>query len=154
MYLKLDYMHVPKHKFGIFRTVLIPSFCMVLGGVFRLCLSLSPGPLPWTQGGGGLFHSLLLPGIKVSSDPKNGGINKWRFFIDASNIHPQISLILLNAVSSYNLHRIGVQLRLRTKLSSACMAIISTSWEQEAHRQYHSPEKQFKSISIFEQSYG
>ena len=41
--------------------------------------------------------------IKVSSNPKNRGINKWKFFISASNIHPQISLILLNVVSFYSL---------------------------------------------------
>ena len=28
-----------------------------------------------------------LPGFKVTSNPKNWGINKWRFFVDASNIH-------------------------------------------------------------------
>ena len=41
--------------------------------------------------------------IKGSSNPKNWGINKRRFFINASNIHPQISLILLNVVSFYSL---------------------------------------------------
>ena len=41
--------------------------------------------------------------FKVSSNPKSWGINKW-FFISASNINPQISLILLNVVSLYNLY--------------------------------------------------
>ena len=47
------------------------------------------------------FVSLL--DIKVSSNPKDWGINKWRYFINTSNIHPQISLILLNVVSFYNI---------------------------------------------------
>ena len=38
--------------------------------------------------------------IKVSSNPKNWGIHRWRFFIYASYVHPQISL---NVVSFYNL---------------------------------------------------
>ena len=41
--------------------------------------------------------------FKVSSNPKNWCIHIWRFFINASNIHPQIYLILLNVVSFYNL---------------------------------------------------
>ena len=43
--------------------------------------------------------------IKVSSNKTNWGINKWRFIINASNIHvhPQIALLLLNVVSFYNL---------------------------------------------------
>ena len=40
--------------------------------------------------------------LRVSSN-KNWGINKWRLFIKASNIHHQISLILLNSFYSYNL---------------------------------------------------
>ena len=42
--------------------------------------------------------------IKVSSNPKIGGINKWKYFINASNKHPQISLILLNLFFSYNIY--------------------------------------------------
>ena len=45
-------------------------------------------------------NDLICSTFKVSSNLKNWGINKLRFFINASNIHPQISLILLNIVSS------------------------------------------------------
>ena len=54
--------------------------------------------------------------FKVSSNPKIGGINKWRFFINASNKHPQFSLILLNIVSFYNLCIIFAYKCLKMKL--------------------------------------
>ena len=53
---------------------------------------------------------------KVSSNPKNWGINKWKFFINASKIHPQISLILLKVVSFYNLRNIFADKCLKMKL--------------------------------------
>ena len=53
---------------------------------------------------------------KVSSNPQNWGMNKWNFFINASNIHPQISLILLKVVSFYNLRNIFADKCLKMKL--------------------------------------
>ena len=37
------------------------------------------------------------PALRLRRKQKNWGINKWRFFIKPSNIHRQISLILLNS---------------------------------------------------------
>ena len=60
-----------------------------------------------------LFCQVL---YKVSSNPKSGSINKWRFFISAFNIHPQISLILLNVVFFYNLYKNFADKCLKVKL--------------------------------------
>ena len=48
--------------------------------------------------------------------PKNWGINKWRIFINASNRHLKISLILLNVVSFYNLCNFFADKCLKMKL--------------------------------------
>ena len=45
------------------------------------------------------LHVVILYFVKQ----KNRRINKWRFFIKASNIHDQISLNLLNSFYFYNL---------------------------------------------------
>ena len=54
--------------------------------------------------------------FKVSSNPKNWDINKWRFFIKSSNIHPQISLILLNVVPFLNICNFFADKCLKMKL--------------------------------------
>ena len=54
--------------------------------------------------------------IKVSSNPQKWSINKWRLFINAPNIHSQISLILWNVVSFYNLCNFFADKCLKMKL--------------------------------------
>ena len=41
--------------------------------------------------------------LRFRQTQKNWGIKKWKLFINASNTHPQISLLLLNVVSFYDL---------------------------------------------------
>ena len=41
--------------------------------------------------------------ITVTSNKKNGGMNRWSFYIKAFNIHHQTSLILLKSFNFYNL---------------------------------------------------
>ena len=43
--------------------------------------------------------------LKVSSNPQKLRYKQMEIFINASNIHPQITLIFLNAVSFYNLFK-------------------------------------------------
>ena len=52
-----------------------------------------------------LCTALMAIEQRVSSNTKSWVLNKWRFFINSSNIHHQISLILLNVhvVTFYNL---------------------------------------------------
>ena len=42
--------------------------------------------------------------LKVSLNPKIWLIKKWRFFINASNIHHHISLVLLNSILTWPLN--------------------------------------------------
>ena len=48
--------------------------------------------------------------------PPKLSYNKWRFFINATYIHPQISLNLLNVVSIYNLCNLFADKCLKKKL--------------------------------------